>query len=165
MPDAGTAHFQVSRHDRVMRACEKWWPLVGPHALPNCSDCSGFVISVARDLGVTLAGRANDIFAAIQRKPWSVLGAGDAAAQTAAIAATNGFFVVAAWKSPNRSSGHVAVIVDTNQNHKTRAFQGRARAYWGTLGDVGEKYGMHTSSFGEKKLPSVIYAAHEISTS
>jgi hypothetical protein len=71
--------------------------------------------------------------------------------------------VVAAWTSLNAANGHVAIIVDTNQHHKTRAFRGRARAYWGTLGDVGEKYGMHTDSFGAAKRPSVLYSAHEIS--
>lgn len=165
MPDAGMAHFQTTRHRRIILACEQCWPLTGPHALPNKSDCSGFVASVARILGVSLFGTANEIFAAIQRKPWSVIGRGEVAASDAAVAATNGYFVVAAWKAESGSSGHVAVIVDTNQHHNVRAFQGRAKAYWGMLGSVGDKYAMHTSSFGRAKLPHVIYSAYAIAES
>ena len=142
----------------------KWWPLTGPHALPNKSDCSGFVASVASELGITINGSASEIFDAIQRKPWWVIGMGEASASTTAIAATNGYLVVAARKATS-GSGHVAVIVDTNQNHKVRAFQGRATAYWGTLGSVGQKYQMHTSSFGAGKRPHIVYAAHEVSES
>lgn len=163
MPDAGMAHYQTTRRHRVLLACEKCWPLTGPNALPNKADCSGFVVSVARELGITLSGDANEIFNALQRRPWSVIGIGESAAATAAVAATNGKFVVAAWRNPTGGSGHVAVIIDTNQSHKTVAFQGRARAYWGTLGAVGMKYAMHTDSFGTQKRPAVIYSAHDIS--
>jgi cell wall-associated NlpC family hydrolase len=162
MPDVGMAEYQASRRHRILAACEKWWPLTGPHALPNKADCSGFVASVASELGVTLNGTANDIFLAVQHPPWSVIGTGEAAASNAAVAATNGYFVVAAWRAAGGGHGHVAVIVDTTQYHKTKAFQGRARAYWGTLGGEGKKYAMHTESFGTAKRPSVVYAACEI---
>jgi hypothetical protein len=165
MPDAGMANYQASRHQRIIAACEKWWLLTGPHDLPNKEDCSGFVASVAGELGIDLHGSANDIYLEVQRKPWSTLGTGEAAATLAAIAATNGRFVVAAWQAPPGKHGHVAVIVNSNQYHKVRAFQGRAMAYWGTLGSVGQRYSMHTNAFGAEKLPRVIYASHELSSS
>ena len=162
MPDVGMAEHQMGRQRRIVLACEKWWPVTGPNGLPNRSDCSGFVKSVAQELGITLLGNANDIFNSIQSAPWSRLGIGDSAAHLAAVAATNGMFVIGAWRNSSGGNGHVAVIVDTNYSSPTVPYRDRAIAYWGTLGSDGEKYAMHTASWGAAKRPQVIYAAREI---
>ena len=165
MPDVGMADYQMSRQRKVISACEKWWPLTGPHRLVNKSDCSGFVSSVASELGVPggLTGSANEIFHKIQRSPWSVLGTGDHAAHLAAVAATNGKLVVGAWREPSGGNGHVAIIVDTNYASATVPFRTRALAYWGTLGSEGEKRSIHSNSWGASKRPQVVYSAIDIS--
>lgn len=160
MPDAGMAAYQMGRQHRVILACEKWWPLTGPHNLPNSSDCSGFVQSVARELRITLGGSANAIFRTIQSKPWSPLGFGDHAAELAAVAATNGLFVIGAWQNPNpHGNGHVGVIVDTNYSDAVAPHRAYARSFWGTLNSVGQQYGKHSESWGRDKRPHVLYAS------
>ena len=162
MPDVGMAQFQMDRQRRVLLACEKWWPLVGPNTLQNRSDCSGFVISVAGELGILLNGNANAIYYAIQLSPWTRLGVGDFAANLAAAAATNGSFVVGAWRNSAGGNGHVAVIVDTNHSSANVPFRSRAIAYWGTLGAEGKKYERHSLSWGDTKRPQVLYASRGI---
>lgn len=169
MPDVGMAQFQMSRQRRVILACEKWWPVMGSNQLPNYADCSSFVKSVANELGVALTGNANAIYNLIQMPPWSRLGSGDSAAHLAAVAATNGMFVVGAWKNPDpNESGHVAIVVDTN--YSSHSLGRRAIAYWGQIGPKGhlaegrgKRYRVHSESWGTSKLPNVIYAACNIS--
>jgi len=156
------ADFQMGRQRRVIMACEKYWPRIGPNNKLNSADCSGFVQSVANELGVELVGNANAIYSAILQSPWSRVGAGDAAAHLAAVAATNGKFVIGAWKNSSGGNGHVAVIVDTNYSSHTVPHRTRAIAYWGTLGSEGERYGKHSNSWGNTKRPQVVYAAHDI---
>jgi hypothetical protein len=165
MPDVGMAVYQMSRQRKVIFACEKWWHRMGPNHLANKSDCSGFVSSVASELGVPggLTGSANDMYHKIQSSPWSVLGAGDHGAHLAAVAATNGKFVVGAWRNPSGGHGHVAVIVDTNYSSATVPHRTRALAYWGTLGSEGEKRSIHSNAWGASKRPHVIYSAMDIS--
>lgn len=69
MPDIGMADFQMTRQRRVIAACEKWRPLAGPHGKANFADCSGFVVSVARELEITLHGQANDITEEFFKRP------------------------------------------------------------------------------------------------
>lgn len=164
MPDVGMAEFQLSRQRRVILACEKWWPVMGSNGHPNYADCSSFVKAVASELGVTLVGNANAICDLIRKPPWSPLGSGDHAAQLAATAATNGMFVVGAWKNPDpNENGHLAVIVDTNYSSRTPGFRNRAMAYWGQLGGRGQRRGKHSDSWGADKRPNVFYAARDIS--
>ena len=163
MPDVGMADYQMSRQHRIIAACEKWWPLEGPNGKLNYSDCSGFVASVASELGVPLSGNANAMYAAIQKEGWSILGHGDSAAHLAAASARCGMFVVGAWKNANGANGHVSIIVDTNYSSKTPAYQKRAVAYWGHLDSVGQKYALHSQSWGANKRPHVLYSAHQIS--
>jgi len=184
MPDVDMAEFHMGRQRRVILACEKWWPLTGSNPLPNSADCSGFVKSVAREIGVTLTGDANMIYNAIQHSPWSRLESPDDAAQLAALAASNGMFVVGAWKNPDpRQYGQVAVIVDTNCSSRSPGFrkralasgrqiglESRAMAYWGRIGPEGhEAQGqdkgdpMHSESWSSAERPTVIYAACTIS--
>jgi hypothetical protein len=165
MPDVGMAQFQMTRQRRIINACEKWWPLIGPSNLVNKSDCSGFVTSVAKELDVSLVGDANCIYTKIQGAGWSVLGFGDSAAHLAAVAATNGLFVVGAWRNPSGGRGHVAVIVDTNYSSPSVPYRTRALAYWGTLGAEGQKRSLHSESWGVTKRPQVLYAATNISES
>lgn len=162
MPDVGMAQYQMGRQRRIILACERWSPTTGPNGLPNRSDCSGFVKSVARDVGVLLNGDANEIFNAIQLAPWTRLGVGDSAAHLAAVAATNGKLVVGAWRNPSGDNGHVAVIVDTSYSSPTVPHRTRAIAYWGTLGAEGEKYAKHSLSWSQAKRPHVLYAARDI---
>jgi hypothetical protein len=165
MADVGMAEFQMGRQRRVLMACEKWWPLTGPNDKPNKSDCSGFVRSVATELGIALAGDANKIYDTIQRAPWSQLGTGDLAAHLAAVAATNGKFVVGAWRNPNPGgNGHVAIIVDTNYSASTVLHRTRAIAYWGTLGAEGRQYRKHSESWGASIRAQVLYAACDVSS-
>jgi hypothetical protein len=171
MPDVGMAEFQMSRQRRVIMACEKWWPLTGQNQLPNKADCSSFVNMVAKELGVNLHGDANFIHGLVQSSPWSILGRGDDAATVAAVAATNGMFVVGAWENPNPGKhGHVAVIVDTNYSSPSPGLRKRAVAYWGQIGPeehqaegLGKKYTLHSESWGSGKRPLVIYACCSIS--
>ena len=157
MPDVGMTTFQVSRQQKIIAACEKCWPAYS-------SDCSGFVKAVAQELGVSLYGNANAIFDEIHNAPWQAIGSGDSSATCAGVAASNGLFVVGAWKNPNSGeSGHVAVIVDSNNSSHTVPYRNRAMAYWGQLGGVGEKYEMHSQSWGSSKRPEVFYSSHVIS--
>jgi cell wall-associated NlpC family hydrolase len=152
VPDVGMADYQMGRQRRIIMACEKQWPLMGPNNLINSADCSGFVQSVAKELGIALGGNANAMYTAIQSPPWSRLGVGDHAAHLAAVAATNGKFVIGAWKNPSGGNGHVAVTVP----HRTRAI-----AYWGTLGSEGEKYAKHSESWNSTRRAQVLYSARD----
>ena len=162
MPDVGQAEFQMGRQHRVIQACEKWWP---HHRL----DCNAFVRAVALELGITLNGDANHIHDTIGHAPWSSIGIGNAAASLAAVAATNGAFVVGAWKNPS-GHGHVAVIVDTNYSSHTAPHRNHAIAYWGQLpptqpaatGSGPREHASHTLSWGSSTQPHVLYASHAI---
>jgi cell wall-associated NlpC family hydrolase len=162
MPDVGMASHQMGRQRRIISACEKWWPLTGPNGVQNSADCSGFVRSVASDLGILLIGQANDIYQVIQLPPWSRLGTGEAAAELAGAAASNGKFVIGAWRETSGGHGHVAVIVDANSAAGTPAMRKRALAYWGALHGTGKKYAVHSQSWGKDKLPDVLYAARDL---
>jgi hypothetical protein len=163
MPDVNMADYQMSRQRKVVAACEKWWSRMGPNQLVNKSDCSGFVSSVASELGIKLSGKANDMYYKIQQIPWSVLGRGDHAAHLAAMAAANGKFVVGAWRDPNGGDGHVGVIVDTNYATAKIPFRERAIAYWGRLHSEGKAYEVHSLSWAVQKRPQVVYSAIDIS--
>lgn len=162
MPDAGMADFQLDRQHKIILACEKWWPLIGPNGLPNRADCSGFVKSVAQELGIILTGDANHIYQTIQKAPWSPLGFGDQAAHLAAIAATNGKFVLGASQGPSNGNGHAVIIVDTNYSSPTRGHRKRAIAYWGKLHSVGAQYTKHSDSWRETERARVFYAARDL---
>lgn len=124
----------------VKEACENDWDTWK-------SDCSGFLKAVAGDLGVTLAGQANDIIDMIGRAPWLQVGHD---AEKAASYASMGYFVVAGLKAlPN---GHVAVIVP-----------GPAKpyplGYWGRLGGTGRKNSTINWAWNHTDLPNVWYFA------
>jgi cell wall-associated NlpC family hydrolase len=105
----------------VVEACEEHW---GAYK----SDCSGFVRAVARELGVTLSGQANDIVDQMETGPWSELANGLEARDKA----TTGYFVLAALEDDPH--GHVAVVVPGELNRGKYP-----TAYWGSLGSTGRK--------------------------
>lgn len=163
MPDVGQAEYQMGRQRRVIVACERLWPQIGVQGRLNKSDCSAFVIAVAREIGILMAGPyANDIYREVSSAPWQRVGVGNAAAQMAAVAATNGKFVVGAWRNPTGGHGHVAVIVDTSYSSPQIPFRSRAIAYWGTLGAIGERYQKHSDSWNSAKQAQVLYAVRDI---
>lgn len=150
-------------------ACERRWPMMGSSGLLNQSDCSSFVNAVAKDVGIELNGDANQIFVSIKQSPWSFIGQGDHGAHLAAVAATNGDFVIGAYKNPG-GHGHVAVIVDTNYHSMIAAKRERALAYWGQIGPKGQestgagrKRSVHSLSWGASIRNGVIFASRPIS--
>jgi hypothetical protein len=148
-------------HQRIVDACKEAF------AVPeNQANCSGLVKYVGEKLGIKIGqtgnGQANDIFDEIQKgSPWLYLGKGNAGAVKGAYYATQGFFVVAAWKSSS-GSGHVAVVTDLQDLKGVKEVTDRnVAATWGVL-DHAElakfKEGIR-SSFGADKRDAVIYAA------
>lgn len=113
---------------RIIDACEDEWPA-------NKSDCSSFVRDVAIAVGVNLSGQANDIVDQIRNGAgWTQLVDGMAAKR----AADDGLFVVGGLKGDEQQSpsehGHVVIVVSgpiAKDSYPT--------AYWGTLGDTGER--------------------------
>ena len=74
------------------------------------SNCSGFLKQVAKEQGITLEGRANDIIEFIKTH-WELVPTAALAAQAAA----DGSFVIALLSGPehadHRDHGHVAVVL------------------------------------------------------
>jgi hypothetical protein len=106
----------------IFAYAEKEWPA-------NKSDCSAYVKAVAHDLGVVLAGQANDLVDFwTSHAPWINLG--HDAAKASAYAA-DGYLVFAGEKQ--KPNGHVVLIVPgTSAN-------GYPMGYWGQLHRVGRK--------------------------
>lgn len=106
----------------VVAACEKYWDAYK-------DDCSGFAGAVAGELGILLAGQANDIVDLMGTFWWHTLSDGAAAN----IHAILGYFVIGGLKK-NPGNGHVVVVVPGEVN------QGKyPTGYWGSLGGVGKK--------------------------
>src|SRR5688572_5077732 len=141
--------YGAQQRARILESCKRHWPA-------QQGDCSGFVRAVAKDLGVTLNGLANDICKTIQAPPWGQLGKGEMASITAGASASEGKFVIAGLSAP--SHGHVAVVVDL----KT-AGTARAMAYWGRLGSSGKQYAPITQSWTAADLKNVSYAYCNVS--
>lgn len=130
----------VPSQQKIINTCEAEF-----NAYSN--DCSSFVKAVANDLGIVLAGQANQIVDAIQQAPWTKLAGGaDAKGK-----ADRGFFVIGGLKdTPN---GHVVVVV---QGH---ASQGRyPSGYWGRLGGTGKKNTTINWAWDKDDRDKVIYA-------
>ena len=102
---------------QIINACEAEFQ-------QHIADCSGFVKAVARDLGITLNGMANNIVDEIQAAPWTLLADGIAAKGQA----DAGSFVIGGLK--DNPHGHVVVVVQgpidsTHGKYPT--------AYWGSI--------------------------------
>jgi hypothetical protein len=93
------------------------------------SDCSAYVKAVAADLGVVLAGQANDLVDFwTTHAPWINLGHD---AKRASDLAASGYLVVAGEKE--KPNGHVVLIVPG------WSANGHPMGYWGQLHRVGRK--------------------------
>ncbi len=164
MPDA-RGGFGSESHTKILRACEKCWPLQGPHGLPNRSDCSGFVKAVMAELGLAspFLGDANAMYDAVAASAdWNLIGSGGNASRIAGISANEGRFVLALWKNPKGGHGHVSIVVgDMSNTLKRQRIEGNVMGYWGQFGGDGFKFEKLTQSYGASKLIQVRYAAHK----
>lgn len=106
--------------DVVIAVCKKEWDACK-------GDCSGFVRVVASDLGIHLAGLANEIVSFV-RKNWQSAKDGPTAASLAA----QGMFVIGGLE--DEPHGHVVVVVRGPLNRGKYP-----TAYWGQLGGVGKE--------------------------
>jgi hypothetical protein len=116
--DAGASS---SRSQDVRTACEKEFA-------SHKGDNPGFVIAVAKAVGITLTGSADEIVDAIRQKDWQVLPDGASATDYA----RNGYLVVGGLKGSEQQiaspQGHVVVVVDGPLTHATYP-----TAYWTLL--------------------------------
>lgn len=137
--------------DRVKQACEASF---GAHK----SDCSGFARAVAEELGVPLAGLADDIVATLRAGgAWVKLPDGVAAAKAAAA----GELVICGLKGSEQAKpdphGHVAVVVDGPLSHGAYP-----SAYWGSLGGSAGFDQTINWAWTPDDRDKVTYAQHEI---
>jgi hypothetical protein len=95
----------------------------------NKDNCSGYIKAVASDVGVVLAGQANDLIDFwTSHDPWINL---DHDARRASDLAAQGYLVVAGEK--DKPNGHVVLIVPG------WSANGHPMGYWGKLHGVGRK--------------------------
>ncbi len=89
----------------IVNACKNSWDKSYLAGTPNKDNCSGFVQSVAAELGVPMPrGNANAMVDGLEQS-WTKLASGAEAAQKAA----QGFLVIAGLKGC--TYGHVAVVI------------------------------------------------------
>jgi hypothetical protein len=136
----------------IVSICEEVWP-------QDKGDCSAFARHVAKRLEVKLSGSADEIVDTI-RSHWRRLPDG-AAAKAAADA---GEFIVAGLKGAEQhepsAHGHIVVVVKGELAH------GRyPTAYWGRLGDAGERNKTLNFAWRAEDRDRVTYAAAPDETS
>ncbi len=136
--------------DPVRDACEACFAA-------NQDDCSGFVRAVGNQLGVAIAGQANDIVGILGTGAWRELDDGIAAAASAG----TGKLVVAGLRGDEQfehsNHGHVVVVVAGPLAH------GRyPTAYWGRLGGGGVKDQTINWAWTEQDRDRVHYAEHDL---
>jgi hypothetical protein len=128
---------------KVAAACETHWAT-------HEDDCSGFVKAVAKEVGVTLTGQANDIVNQMKTLPWKSLGSGAEAKKQADL----GYLVLGGLKATK--NGHVVVVVAGPLG------QGKyPTAYWGQLGGVGRKATTVNWSWNKTDRDKVEYAYYK----
>ncbi len=108
------------------------------------SNCSGFLKEVAKDQGIKLEGRANDVIKFIAAN-WTAVPMAALAEQDA----SNGFFVVALLSGPEhedgRVEGHVAIVLPgTLQARGSGATGGSYPLVWCGGGKGGKSDGTRT---------------------
>jgi hypothetical protein len=123
----------------VVAACEKQWD-------NHKADCSGFARAVAADLGVPLAGLANQIVDFVTENWWSITDGVEAADWAEA-----GYFVIGGLKESGH--GHVVVVVPGPLNRGKYP-----TAYWGRLNSVGKKAETINWAWRASDLPKVTCA-------
>jgi len=141
MPDA----------DRVRDACEVCFDA-------HKADCSGFARTVAKELGITLDGLADQIVDTLRMgQRWTPLPDGAAAAESAA----KGKLVIGGLKGSEQTHpephGHVVVVVDGPLNREKYP-----TAYWGKLNGIGKKHETINWAWAPEDRDKVSYAEHEI---
>jgi hypothetical protein len=139
--------------DRVRDACEMCFEA-------HRNDCSGFAHAVAEELGIAIAGLANDMVDILRAGgDWVLLADGPAAAQ----AAGNGKLVIAGLKGSEQSvpnaHGHVVVVIGGPLAHDRYP-----PAYWGSLGGTPGHDQTLNFAWTAADRDRVSYAAHELST-
>lgn len=114
---------------QIIQVCRDQWP-------GQKSNCSGFVEAVAKQLGVTLSGLADEIYTEIQGDGWTAIPDGIAAKA----AADSGLFVIAALSGdqevPAQEHGHVCVVVSGPLDSVHEKYP---TGFWGQLGGVGSE--------------------------
>ena len=131
----------IDKSKRIIELCEKHWE-------QHKKNCSGYVKDIAKDLGVSLNGQANNIVDQIQKAPWKTIKSG----VEAKLYATNGMFVVAGLK--DKPHGHVVIVVPGSLAHGKYP-----TAYWGSLGGVPKKNATINWSWSKQDRDNVIYGA------
>ena len=137
--------------DRVREACEACFA-------DHEDDCSGFARAVAAQLGVPLAGLANQIVDMISSgNGWETLEDGVAAAD----AAEGGKFVIGGLKGSDQAHpsehGHVVIVVG-----RPLAHDAYPSAYWGRLGGGGQEDKTVNFAWNTDDRDNVTYAQHDI---
>jgi hypothetical protein len=124
----------------------------------NTDDCSAFARAVANEVGVPLAGLADDIVTTLRGGgAWTVLAGGAAAAA----AAEAGKLVLAGLKGSEQATpnphGHVVVVV------AGALYQGvYPYAYWGSLGGSPGQDKPIDYAWVHADLPKVTFASHDV---
>jgi hypothetical protein len=141
----------------IVDQCTASWEEEFLKGTKNKNNCSGFVKSVAKRLGIPVPETANaDGIVDAIRKSWKKLDSGvDAAKQAAA-----GYFVIAGLKAadhkPERNNGHVAIVVTGT------LYREKYPVVWG--GSIGGAQSKGDKSVGEvwnnKDRDSVVYYAY-----
>jgi hypothetical protein len=130
-----------SNAQKIVKLCEKHWEA-------HKDNCSGFVKAVAGELGVALAGQANEIVDQMQKAPWLALKSG----VEATAHANMGKLVLGGLKATRL--GHVVIVVPgpiSNGKYPT--------AYWGSYGGVGKKSTTVNWSWDKTDRDKVTYCA------
>jgi len=138
--------------DRVIDACEACYEA-------NKGDCSAFARTVAKQLGVTVVGDADQIVDTLRTSAeWTPLPNGVAAAQAAK---GGGSLVIAGLKGAEQAvpnaHGHVVVVVDGALAHDAYP-----TAYWGSLGGQPGKNQTLNWAWTVADRDQVSYAQHPI---
>jgi hypothetical protein len=122
----------------IRKSLEKTWLDVSVQ-----TNCSGFLKDVAKDQGIALTGRANDIIASIIAT-WKLIPTSAIAAQEA----DNGEFVVAVLRGPDhadhREEGHVAIVLPGPVQYKGGDNGGSYPLVWCAGGKGGQSHGDKT---------------------
>jgi len=130
----------AKKSEKIVQLCEVYWD-------KHKKNCSGYVKNIAKDLGITLTGQANDIVEQIQKAPWIVLKSG----VEAKFKAESGMFVVAGLKANHH--GHIVIVTPGPLSHGKYP-----TAYWGSLGGVPKKNTTINWSWSKSDRDNVIYA-------
>ncbi len=131
-------------------ACAREWDA-------HKGDSAGFVIAVAKDVGISLTGSADEIVTAIQQKDWQGLPDGATAAEYAA----QGYLVIGGLRGSEQQNpmpqGHVVVVVPGPLSKATYP-----TAWWGSsFGMQGRNVALNWA-WGPADRDKVVYSAKRL---